>query len=116
MKDDKQCLSVACQHFPDQFAISDKLRASKERLSQRCSSTTENVAGHRLTEIKGQCFAVVVRSRGLGGIIMAGLARQNGDSSLGFISVPNWNTIRNQRLWYGASGDRFRWQLARNSP
>jgi uncharacterized protein YbjQ (UPF0145 family) len=35
--------------------------------------TTEKVAGHRVTDIKGQCFGVVVRSRGLGGNIMAGL-------------------------------------------
>jgi uncharacterized protein YbjQ (UPF0145 family) len=35
--------------------------------------TTENVSGHRVVEIKGQCFGVVVRSRGLGGNIMAGL-------------------------------------------
>jgi uncharacterized protein YbjQ (UPF0145 family) len=35
--------------------------------------TTENVAGHQVTDIKGQCFGVVVRSRGLGGNIMAGL-------------------------------------------
>ncbi|MGA8381519.1 MAG: YbjQ family protein [Stellaceae bacterium] len=35
--------------------------------------TTENLAGHRVTEIKGQCFGVVVRSRGLGGNLMAGL-------------------------------------------
>src|ERR1700719_915494 len=35
--------------------------------------TTENVAGHRVTEVKGQGFGVVVRSRGLGGNIMAGL-------------------------------------------
>jgi uncharacterized protein YbjQ (UPF0145 family) len=35
--------------------------------------TTETVAGHRVTEVKGQCFGVVVRSRGLGGNIMAGL-------------------------------------------
>ena len=35
--------------------------------------TTENVAGHRICEIKGQCFGVVVRSRGLGGNIVAGL-------------------------------------------
>jgi uncharacterized protein YbjQ (UPF0145 family) len=35
--------------------------------------TTENIAGHQVTEIKGQCFGVVVRSRGLGGNIMAGL-------------------------------------------
>src|SRR5215467_13471325 len=35
--------------------------------------TTENVAGQRVREVKGQCFGVVVRSRGLGGNIMAGL-------------------------------------------
>ncbi|HUC69861.1 MAG TPA: YbjQ family protein [Stellaceae bacterium] len=35
--------------------------------------TTETVSGHRVTEVKGQCFGVVVRSRGLGGNIMAGL-------------------------------------------
>jgi uncharacterized protein YbjQ (UPF0145 family) len=35
--------------------------------------TTEHVAGYRVTDIKGQCFGVVVRSRGLGGNIMAGL-------------------------------------------
>jgi uncharacterized protein YbjQ (UPF0145 family) len=35
--------------------------------------TTENVVGHRVVEVKGQCFGVVVRSRGLGGNIMAGL-------------------------------------------
>jgi len=35
--------------------------------------TTENVAGHSVVEVKGQCFGVVVRSRGLGGNVMAGL-------------------------------------------
>jgi len=35
--------------------------------------TTENVVGHRVVELKGQCFGVVVRSRGLGGNVMAGL-------------------------------------------
>jgi uncharacterized protein YbjQ (UPF0145 family) len=35
--------------------------------------TTENVAGYRVRETKGQVFGVVVRSRGLGGNIMAGL-------------------------------------------
>jgi uncharacterized protein YbjQ (UPF0145 family) len=35
--------------------------------------TTENVAGHRVVEVKGQCFGVVVRSRGLGGNVMAGV-------------------------------------------
>jgi uncharacterized protein YbjQ (UPF0145 family) len=36
-------------------------------------ATTENVAGHRTVQTLGQCFGVVVRSRGLGGNIMAGL-------------------------------------------
>jgi uncharacterized protein YbjQ (UPF0145 family) len=35
--------------------------------------TTEEVAGHRIVETKGQVFGLVVRSRGLGGNIMAGL-------------------------------------------
>ena len=35
--------------------------------------TTENLAGHRVREVKGQVFGVVVRSRGLAGNIMAGL-------------------------------------------
>src|SRR6201995_1082624 len=35
--------------------------------------TTENVPGQRVREVKGQVFGVVVRSRGLGGNIMAGL-------------------------------------------
>ncbi len=35
--------------------------------------TTENIAGYRVREVLGQCFGVVVRSRGLGGNIMAGL-------------------------------------------
>ncbi len=36
-------------------------------------ATTENIAGHRIVETKGQCFGVVVRSRGIGGNIMATL-------------------------------------------
>jgi uncharacterized protein YbjQ (UPF0145 family) len=35
--------------------------------------TTENVSGYRVREVKGQVFGVVVRSRGLGGNILAGL-------------------------------------------
>ena len=35
--------------------------------------TTENVPGYRVHEVKGQVFGVVVRSRGLGGNIIAGL-------------------------------------------
>ena len=36
-------------------------------------STTENNAGHRTVETKGTRFGVVVRNRGLGGNIAAGL-------------------------------------------
>jgi uncharacterized protein YbjQ (UPF0145 family) len=35
--------------------------------------TTENVTGHRTIRMLGQCFGVVVRSRGLGGNFVAGL-------------------------------------------
>jgi uncharacterized protein YbjQ (UPF0145 family) len=36
-------------------------------------STTPFIAGHRVTETKGQVFGLVVRSRGLGGNLLAGL-------------------------------------------
>jgi uncharacterized protein YbjQ (UPF0145 family) len=36
-------------------------------------STAPFIAGNRVTETKGQVFGLVVRSRGLGGNIMAGL-------------------------------------------
>jgi uncharacterized protein YbjQ (UPF0145 family) len=36
-------------------------------------STTNFIAGHRVVETKGQVFGLVVRSRGLGGNIAAGL-------------------------------------------
>jgi uncharacterized protein YbjQ (UPF0145 family) len=36
-------------------------------------STTNFVAGQRVVETKGQCFGVVVRSRGLAGNFAAGL-------------------------------------------
>jgi uncharacterized protein YbjQ (UPF0145 family) len=36
-------------------------------------ATTENIVGHRTVQTLGQCFGVVVRSRGLGGNIMASL-------------------------------------------
>ena len=36
-------------------------------------TTTEGVAGHKVVRALGNCFGVVVRSRGLGGNIAAGL-------------------------------------------
>ncbi|MBS0382956.1 MAG: heavy metal-binding domain-containing protein [Proteobacteria bacterium] len=35
--------------------------------------TSEYVAGYQVTETKGQVFGLVVRSRGIGGNVMAGL-------------------------------------------
>lgn len=35
--------------------------------------TTENIKGYKVTEVKGQVFGLIVRSRGLGGNIIAGL-------------------------------------------
>jgi uncharacterized protein YbjQ (UPF0145 family) len=41
-------------------------------------ATTEGIAGHRITETKGEVFGLVVRSRGLGGNIAAGLRSLGG--------------------------------------
>ncbi len=35
--------------------------------------TTENVSGYKVRDVKGPAFGVVVRSRGIGGNIVAGL-------------------------------------------
>jgi uncharacterized protein YbjQ (UPF0145 family) len=35
--------------------------------------TTENIAGHKISEVKGPVYGLIVRSRGIGGDIMAGL-------------------------------------------
>jgi len=50
-------------------------------------STTENVAGHRTVETIGQVFGVVVRSRGLGGNIMAGLRSLGGGEITEYTSL-----------------------------
>jgi uncharacterized protein YbjQ (UPF0145 family) len=41
--------------------------------------TTGNLTGHRVREVKGQWFGVVVRSRGIGGNILAILRLIIGD-------------------------------------
>ncbi|MBM7649239.1 uncharacterized protein YbjQ (UPF0145 family) [Bacillus ectoiniformans] len=33
--------------------------------------TTENIPGYKVTEVKGTCFGLIVRSRGIGADIMA---------------------------------------------
>jgi uncharacterized protein YbjQ (UPF0145 family) len=49
--------------------------------------TTENVAGHRVKESRGQVFGVVVRSRGLAGNIMAGLRSLVGGEIVEYTSL-----------------------------
>ncbi|OIQ84887.1 hypothetical protein GALL_332940 [mine drainage metagenome] len=41
-------------------------------------TTTENIPGYRITEVKGHVFGLVVRSRGLGGNLIAGLRALGG--------------------------------------
>jgi uncharacterized protein YbjQ (UPF0145 family) len=55
-----------------------KNKAGKRRRVEMIVVTTEEVAGHRVVEMKGQVFGLVVRSRGLGGNIMAGLRSLGG--------------------------------------
>jgi len=63
------CISICVTEL--QFRLSSERLTDAERAV--LVVTTANVAGHRVTDIKGQCFGVVVRSRGLGGNTMAGL-------------------------------------------
>jgi uncharacterized protein YbjQ (UPF0145 family) len=50
-------------------------------------ATTENLAGYKVKEVKGQVFGVVVRSRGLGGNIIAGLRSLAGGEILEYTSL-----------------------------
>jgi uncharacterized protein YbjQ (UPF0145 family) len=50
-----------------------KYETNNWRSSQVIITTTENVKGYKVKEVKGACFGVIVRSRGLGGNIAAGL-------------------------------------------
>jgi uncharacterized protein YbjQ (UPF0145 family) len=50
-------------------------------------TTTENVVGRKVIEVKGQVFGVVVRSRGLGGNIMAGLRTVFGGEIVEYTSM-----------------------------
>ncbi len=50
-------------------------------------ATTENLAGYKVIEVKGQVFGVVVRSRGLGGNIVAGLRSLAGGEILEYTSL-----------------------------
>jgi uncharacterized protein YbjQ (UPF0145 family) len=49
--------------------------------------TTETIAGRRVRETKGQVYGVVVRSRGLGGTIMASLRTIGGGEIVEFTEL-----------------------------
>jgi uncharacterized protein YbjQ (UPF0145 family) len=66
-------IKVSCMLFLS-FCVDIHVPKEKEMLIV----TTEGVAQHRIVETKGQVFGVVVRSRGLGGNIMAGLRSLGG--------------------------------------
>jgi uncharacterized protein YbjQ (UPF0145 family) len=53
--------------------IRDSFDASKSEGETMLVTTTENVPGHAVKAVLGQVFGVVVRSRGIGGNITAGL-------------------------------------------
>src|SRR5690242_1819420 len=55
-----------------------KNKAGCRRREYMIVVTTEEVSGHRIVESKGMVFGLVVRSRGLGGNIMAGLRSLGG--------------------------------------
>jgi uncharacterized protein YbjQ (UPF0145 family) len=61
--------------------------------------TTENIAGHRVVEVKGQCFGVVVRSRGLGGNVMAGLPRSSVGRSTNTLTFSRRRGARRSIAW-----------------
>jgi len=49
--------------------------------------TTEIIQGYQIAEVKGQVFGLVVRSRGLGGNIMAGLRSLKGGEIIEYTSM-----------------------------
>jgi uncharacterized protein YbjQ (UPF0145 family) len=53
--------------------VRQTFRASLGRRRIMLVVTTENVPGHQVVQVKGQVFGVVVRSRGIGGNMMAGI-------------------------------------------
>lgn len=58
---------------PTVRTIGLRKQAATETESKVIVVTTENVTGHRTVRMLGQCFGVVVRSRGLGGNLVASL-------------------------------------------
>ena len=66
-------------------------------------TTTENVHGYKVREVKGQVFGVVVRSRGIGGNIMASLRSIKGGEIKEYTQL--LETTRNDaidRMWQNA--------------
>lgn len=58
--------------------------------------TTENIPGYRVVEVKGTTFGLIVRARGIGGDIMAGLRSVVGGEIKD--TRCSWRTRANKRL------------------
>jgi uncharacterized protein YbjQ (UPF0145 family) len=63
---------------PDRWRYTVRLHADGQGARPVLVVTTDNVPGQRVREVKGQVFGLVVRSRGLGGNIMASLRALGG--------------------------------------
>ena len=61
-------------------------------------STAPFVAGYRVAETKGQVFGLVVRSRGLGGNLMAGLRSIGGGEIHEYTSLLGANAVISMRF------------------
>src|SRR5574340_1637777 len=77
-RDTKYCCHFSLHYDPSQHMM---INGSKKYVSMEdimIVVTTEGITHFRIVETKGQVFGVVVRSRGLGGNIMAGLRSLGG--------------------------------------
>jgi uncharacterized protein YbjQ (UPF0145 family) len=66
---------IAAQQWPSAniAELASAVGLKKIERNTMLVTTTENIAGYRVLEVKGQVFGVVVRSRGLAGNLIAGL-------------------------------------------
>jgi len=62
-------------------------------------STAPFIAGHRIADTKGHVFGLVVRSRGLGGNIAAGLRSLVGGEIHEYTQLPRTRAARRSTAW-----------------
>jgi uncharacterized protein YbjQ (UPF0145 family)/DNA-binding NarL/FixJ family response regulator len=82
------CATTSRRRFRSWRSVTEPRRRASQKTKDGCNHhtrrakmivvTTEEVTGHRIVEMKGQVFGLVVRSRGLGGNIVATLRSLGG--------------------------------------